>query len=275
MPPPSSAGHGGEGRRTGGVLPSPAGRLRAPLNPTPSHGAWTRSTSLPGETLWWGVAVAGDGDGSWFNKCATAAISGVPLLFLPFLAGRGGEGRGKKSIGARGSGGWRGSSSISAFRRSANRSPLRCFVLLPWRKPAELLELESPLSNKRCCCSRGGSLSAPFNLVGRGGEKVERSSMAAAFRGRSLHSVELIIADAFIASVILCRQGGNSPASRIEASRHWRGCSNSLRGEVIHSPHWREGPRWLSVVGRGLPSSWPLLLGGDAARTPAMGGDDA
>jgi hypothetical protein len=30
----------------------------------------------------------------------------------------------------------------------------------------------------------------------------------------------------------------------------------------------------MSVVGRGLPSSWPLLLGGDALRMPANGGDD-
>jgi hypothetical protein len=31
----------------------------------------------------------------------------------------------------------------------------------------------------------------------------------------------------------------------------------------------------MPVVRRGLPSSWPLLLGGDALRTPAIGGDDA
>jgi hypothetical protein len=87
---------------------------------------------------------------------------------------------------------------------------------------------------------------------------------------------ELIIADAFIASVILCRQGGISSTSMLEAcSRHCCGCSNSLRGEVIHSPHRREGPWWMSVVGRGLPSSWSLFLGGDASRTPVKGGDDA
>jgi hypothetical protein len=81
---------------------------------------------------------------------------------------------------------------------------------------------------------------------------------------------ELIIADAFIASVILYRQGGNSSTSMLEAcSRHCRGCSNSLRGEVIRSPHRRKGPRWMSVVGRGLPSSWSL-----PPRTPAKGGDD-
>jgi hypothetical protein len=31
----------------------------------------------------------------------------------------------------------------------------------------------------------------------------------------------------------------------------------------------------MSVIERGLPSSWPLLLGGDASRTPANGGDGA
>jgi hypothetical protein len=87
---------------------------------------------------------------------------------------------------------------------------------------------------------------------------------------------ELIIVDAFFASVILCRQGGNCSTSMMEAlARHCRGCSNSPRGEVIRSPLWREGPRWMSVVGRGLPSSWPLLLGGDASRTSAKGGEDA
>jgi hypothetical protein len=31
----------------------------------------------------------------------------------------------------------------------------------------------------------------------------------------------------------------------------------------------------MSVVGRGLPSSWPLLLGGHASRTPAEGDREA
>jgi hypothetical protein len=87
---------------------------------------------------------------------------------------------------------------------------------------------------------------------------------------------ELIIADALFAAAILCRKGDNCSTSMLEAfSRHCRGCSSSLRGEVIRSPLRREGPWWMSVVGRGLPSSWPLLLGGDASRTPANGGDDA
>jgi hypothetical protein len=86
---------------------------------------------------------------------------------------------------------------------------------------------------------------------------------------------ELIIVNALFAAAILCRKGVNCSTSMLEAfSRHRRGCSSSLWGEVIRSPLWREGPWWLSVVGRGLPSSWPLLLGGDASRTLANGGDD-
>jgi hypothetical protein len=87
---------------------------------------------------------------------------------------------------------------------------------------------------------------------------------------------ELIIADALVASVILCRLSGICSTSMLEAlARHYHGCSNSPQIEVIRSPIRREGPRWMSVVGRGLPSSWPLLLGSDALRTPANGGDDA
>jgi hypothetical protein len=42
------------------------------------------------------------------------------------------------------------------------------------------------------------------------------------------------------------------------------------------SSPWRLGVPWLRlIVGRGLPGSWPLLLGGDASRTPARGGRGA
>jgi hypothetical protein len=214
--------------------------------------------SLPDEALWWGVTMASDVDGSSSNRCADAPISGGPLLFFPLLAAQGGDGRRESSSGARGSGGRQGSSLISVSWCSADRSPLRCFTSLSWGKQAELLEMESPCSNKHRCCSRAGSLSAPINLVVRGGEELEKSSKAATFRGRSLHSVELIIADAFIASAILCRQGRISSTSMLEAcSQHCRGCSNSLRGEVIHSPHRGEGPRWMSIVGGGSRAAGP------------------
>jgi hypothetical protein len=35
-----------------------------------------------------------------------------------------------------------------------------------------------------------------------------------------------------------------------------------------------EGGPWLQIVaGKGLPSSWSLLLGGDTSRTPTMGAE--
>jgi hypothetical protein len=114
-------------------------------------------------------------------------------------------------------------------------------------------------------------------LAGLGGEGEEEGCPVLMLLWRwSGAFFELIIADAFFTSVILCRQGGICLTSMLEALVwHCRGCSNSPRNEVIRSPLRREGPRWLSVVGRGLPSSWPLLLGGDASRTPTNGGDDA
>jgi hypothetical protein len=54
-------------------------------------------------------------------------------------------------------------------------------------------------------------------------------------------------------------------------SRHRYGCSNSLQDEVIRSPPWMKGPWQLSVARRRLLSSWSLLLGGNASRTPAKG----
>jgi hypothetical protein len=51
-----------------------------------------------------------------------------------------------------------------------------------------------------------------------------------------------------------------------------RGCSKPLSCEVICSPQDGGGPRQRILVGRGLPSSWPLLLGGDAWGAPAIGG---
>jgi hypothetical protein len=114
-------------------------------------------------------------------------------------------------------------------------------------------------------------------LVGLGGEGEDEDCLVLLMCWRwSGTFFKLIIADAFIVSVILCRQGGNRSTSMWEAfSRHCRGCLNSLRDEVILSPHRSEGPWWMSVIGRGLPSSWPLLLGGDALRTPANGGEGA
>jgi hypothetical protein len=66
---------------------------------------------------------------------------------------------------------------------------------------------------------------------------------------------------------------GSQPPKALLWSGH--GCSNPFYHEVIRSP-WRKGRPWLQIVaGRGLPSSWPLLLGGDASRMPARGGEGA
>jgi hypothetical protein len=148
--PPSLAGRGGGGRRDGGSFPSPDRRPLAPLHPAPTHGVWLRSSLCSGEAPWWGVLAAGDVDGSSSNKCVAASISSGPLLLFLLLAGQGGEGRRKRSRGARGSDGWRGPSLTSASRRGASRSPLWCFDKLPRWKLFELLELETPLPIEHC-----------------------------------------------------------------------------------------------------------------------------
>jgi hypothetical protein len=74
----------------------------------------------------------------------------------------------------------------------------------------------------------------------------------------------------------ICRRSGSASTSMSEALiRHRHGCSSPCRREVMRSPRRSGGPWWLLVVGRGLPSSRPLLLGGFAWRTPAKGDRDA
>jgi hypothetical protein len=89
-------------------------------------------------------------------------------------------------------------------------------------------------------------------------------------------SSELIHAGGNSSVAIFCRHGGTSSTSSGEAIfRSDHGWPSPLLHEVIRSP-WRRGGPWLQIVtGRGLPSSWPSLLGGDASRTPMIGGDDA
>jgi hypothetical protein len=88
--------------------------------------------------------------------------------------------------------------------------------------------------------------------------------------------LELNHTRAIWAPVIFCRQGGEFTTSDEEAMIcPRRGCSKPLPCEVIRSPQEGGGPRQRIFVGRGLPSSWPLLLGGDAWRTPAIGGGGA
>jgi hypothetical protein len=91
-------------------------------------------------------------------------------------------------------------------------------------------------------------------------------------RGRSTPT-ELIRADSIIAVAIYCRNGGGNSTSDEEAlSRSSHGSSKPTHHEVMRST-WRLGGPWLRlIIGRGLPSCWPLLLGSDASRTPGRGG---
>jgi hypothetical protein len=224
--------------------------------------------------------------------CAMASL----FLLIPSLAGRGGGGLGVRSSEAAEGGNPRplpsgGDGAMEWYNKVA---AARC-----WGLPCS--DLEAPPPNKlkavlRDCRSDNPSRLALCGsgrwhgqrltgsprvllllLAGLGGEEEVEDYLVLplcwCWHGPFF---ELIIADAWIASVNLCRQGGISSTSLLEAcSWHCHGCSISLRGKVIRSPHWREGPQWLSIVGRGLPSNWPLLLGGDASRMPAKGGDDA
>jgi hypothetical protein len=72
---------------------------------------------------------------------------------------------------------------------------------------------------------------------------------------------ELIHAAGYSADAILCRQGGASSTSTMEALlRHRHGCSNPLCREVIRSPRRSEGPWWLLVAGKKLLSSSPTCI---------------
>jgi hypothetical protein len=73
-----------------------------------------------------------------------------------------------------------------------------------------------------------------------------------------------------------CCYGGGNSTSKVEAmSQSGHGSSKPTLHKVMHSP-WRVSGRWMRlVVGRGLLSCWPLLLGGDTSRTPARGGRGA
>jgi hypothetical protein len=107
---------------------------------------------------------------------------------------------------------------------------------------------------------------------------VERGSMPMMFcsnrGGRGI--LELIHVGGALASMILCRHGGEISTSGVEAlHRFHRGCSKPLCYEAIRFLWLGGGPRLRIFVGRGLPSSRPLLLGGDAWRTLTRSGGDA
>jgi hypothetical protein len=253
--------------------------------------------------LWWRASqqsplppLAGCGGRRWRKRLLLPFLCAVAsLLFIPMLADRGGVGLGARSSDAAeggnprphpSSGGgvveWFGKAATAwccGLPRSDPEAPP------PNKLRAVLLICRPDESSRLSLCGTGrwrgqrptGSPWVLLLLAGLGGEGEDGVCLMMLVRWSWPGTFfELITADAFIASVILCRQGGNSSTSMLEAfSRHCRGCSNSFRGEVIRSPHRSEGPRWMSVIGSRLPSSWPLLLGGDASRTPANGGEDA
>jgi hypothetical protein len=84
---------------------------------------------------------------------------------------------------------------------------------------------------------------------------------------------ELNHAVGILATAIFCRHGGKSSTSDAEAlHRIRRRSSVPLRHQVVR-PRWLGGDRRLwFFVGRGCSSSLPLILGGDAFRTPAICG---
>jgi hypothetical protein len=137
------------------------------------------------------------------------------------------------------------SSSISSFVFSgaALQAAVSLFSVWPWRHKRRRITVVS-------CCIR---------------ESLGRSSTSV-----------LIHEAGSSAAAIYCRNGGESSTSGAKAwYRSSLGSSKPSRREVIRSPRRLGGPWLWRVVTRGLPSCWPLLLGGDASRTPARGGGDA
>jgi hypothetical protein len=126
------------------------------------------------------------------------------------------------------------------------------------------------------CCSC--MLWSSFPLTGHGG-KEGGGKLRATYGsggGRGNLEVELIHADGNFAVAIYSRNGGVISTSGAEDwSRSRHGSSKSSHREVMCSPQRLGGPWVRHVVGRGLPSCWPLLLGSNASRMPARGGGGA
>jgi hypothetical protein len=148
--------------------------------------------------------------------------------------------------------------------------------------------------SSRWRCGAGGSGGAFFNkrecvllwlwslssflplYVGHGGYGRGGKLLVSCSKGGDGGISELIHDGGLLASTILCRHGGEISTSTTEAlHRSSRGCSKPLSHEVTCSSWLGGGPRLRIHAGRGLPSRRPLLLGGDALRTPAIGGGDA
>jgi hypothetical protein len=147
--------------------------------------------------------------------------------------------------------------------------------LAEWEQDLLFLDLGGGGSCRRSC-SRWWVLRPHALLACCGGEE-ERCGGPTTFQGQYrrplptwCYSSEINQAAGDLAVAIQGREDDNSTTSDEEAmARLRRGCSNLLSCEVICSPQDGGGPRLRVLVGRGLPSSWPLFLGGDALRTPA------
>jgi hypothetical protein len=166
--------------------------------------------------------------------------------------------------------------SVLVLYRSTGRSPASSSAKPPRWWSGKGIKAGVVFFNKRWLlwCSR--CVQQPFSpLTGHGGS--ERGGMLMATcsgrGGREEHEDELINANSFSAYY---RHGGGFSTSREEAMlRSGHGSSRPIHHEVMHSP-WRIGGPWLRFIAeRGLSGYRPLLLGGDASRTPARGGGGA
>jgi hypothetical protein len=162
--------------------------------------------------------------------------------------------------------------------RGVNQPPESISVKPPWWWCDERGFIGKASFNKRISLWRCGFLMLGFfSLPGHGGLEMVWSPVLTCSKGRDggfFQVLELNHDEGIFASAILCRHGGSMSTSSEEALLPRRGCSKLPSLEVMCSPWLGGGPRRRSNAGRGLPSSWPLFLGGDAWRTPAIGGGD-
>jgi hypothetical protein len=110
--------------------------------------------------------------------------------------------------------------------------------------------------------------------AGHGGEGSELR-IASSFSLQGRFFVELNHVGGIHAPVIFCRQGGMSSTSMMEALRIRRWSSMLPRRQVVRPRRLGGSQRLWFYVGRRPSSALPLLLGGNALRTPAFGGGDA
>lgn len=157
-------------------------------------------------------------------------------------------------------------------------------VVLQWTEPETRGGAAStPLLIKLAALSPDrGKVVAVLHLSSHRGDGVDGEHRSAEAFCRSAERLpkrcyddELNHAGGKLATAIFCRHGGESLTSDEEALlriRHWS--STLLRHQVVR-PRWQGGGQWTRFfAGRGRSSTLPLILGGDALRTPATCGGD-